>query len=349
MYIVKQPIKVALIGYGFGGSIFHAPIIQAVQGLELSVVYTSNEAKVKEAWPNVKVTQRLDDIWDDPEIGMVAISTPNSTHKELIRIAIEAGKHVVVDKPFVIHSTDGEQLIRLAEEKGVLLSVYHNRRWDSDFLTVKKLIEDGKLGEVLSYEARYDRYRPTAKDRWKEKSELGGGTLYDLGSHLIDQALTLFGRPETVTADCGVQREGSEGTDYFLLSLGYGRNRVILQGGSFVRKKGPKYVVHGRLASFIKSGEDTQERTLIKGGSPNDAGYGEEDPAHYGSLHFEEEDSGEKVLAENGRYHRFYEMMRDAIIGGGPVPVRPEEALDVIRVIELAELSHKEGRTIKFA
>ena len=343
-----KAIRTALLGYGFGGSVFHAPLIQAVEGLELVVVHTSREASVKERWPHVKVTSDVTDIWRDPEITLVVISTPNHTHADYIQQAIDAGKHVVVDKPFVVDFADGERLIRLAKERGVLLSVYQNRRWDGDFRTVRDLITSGKLGAIRYYEAHYDRFRPQAKPRWKEQSAFGGGTLYDLGAHLIDQALVLFGRPETVTADCRMQRDNAEGTDYFHLILGYGALRVQLQSGSFVRKKGAKFIVHGTKASYMKCGEDPQERALLAGASPYEHGYGEEASVAFGTLHVGEEDEGERVGTLPGCYHRFYEQLRDAIRGEGEVPVRAEDALDVIRVIALAERSSSEGRTVRF-
>ncbi len=345
---LKTSVKVGLIGYGFGGAVFHAPMITAVQGFELSVIYTSNEEKVKLTYPDVLVTTNLADIWNDTEVELIVISTPNTTHYELAKSALEAGKHVVIDKPFVINLTEGEELIQLAKERGKQLSVYQCRRWDSDFQTVRRLIAEDTFGEIYSFEAHYDRFRPEVKDRWKEKNEPGSGTLYDLGSHLIDQALQLFGNPLTVTADCLAQRQGSEVNDYFHLILGYGSCRVILHSGSLVRGRGPRYQIHGSKASFIKFGEDPQEKTLLEGLRPGMTGWGQEDETEYGELITSDGAANVKIPSEVGAYEQFYECMYEAIVNHRPVPAVAEQSLDVIRVIQLAELSSAEGRTLKF-
>ncbi|MEX1030857.1 MAG: oxidoreductase [Paenibacillaceae bacterium] len=344
---MKTTIKVGLIGYGFGGAVFHAPMISAVDGLELSVIYTSNEEKVRLTYPNVLVTTDLNDIWSHTDIELVVISTPNTSHYELAKSALEAGKHVVIDKPFIIDITEGENLIALAKEKGKLLSVYQSRRWDSDFQTVRRLITEEKLGQIYSFEVHYDRFRPEVKDRWKERNEPGSGTLYDLGAHLIDQALQLFGKPLTVTADCLSQRPGSHVNDYFHVILGYGICRVILHSSSLVRGRGPRYQIHGSKASFIKFGEDPQERTLLEGLRPGMPGWGIEDPAEYGEI-ITFDGLVTAIPSEIGAYEQFYERMYQAIVGNGPVPVIAEQSLDVIRVIQLAERSSEEGRTLKF-
>lgn len=345
---MSASIKVGLIGYGFGGAVFHAPMITAVEGLELTVIYTSNEEKVRITYPDVLVTTNLTDIWNDTEIELVVISTPNTTHYDLAKRALEAGKHVVIDKPFVIEVSEGEKLIQLAIEKGKQLSVYQSRRWDSDFQTVRRLITEDKLGEIYLFEAHYDRFRPEVKDRWKERNEPGSGTLYDLGSHMIDQALQLFGNPLTVTADCLAQRHGSAVNDYFHLILGYGSCRVILHSGSLVRGRGPRYQIHGSKASFIKFGEDPQERTLLEGLRPGMPGWGQEDEFEYGEIITSDGSANLKIPSEVGAYEQFYERMYQAITSDAPVPANAEHSLDVIRVIQLAERSSEEGRTLNF-
>ncbi|MEX2416258.1 MAG: oxidoreductase [Paenibacillaceae bacterium] len=341
-------MKVGLIGYGFGGAVFHAPMISAVNGLELSVIFTSNEEKVRLTYPDVKVTTNLESIWNNTEIDLIVISTPNTSHYELAKSALEASKHVVIDKPFVIDITEGEKLIELAKAKGKQLSVYQSRRWDSDFQTVHRLIIEDKLGEIYSFEAHYDRFRPEVKDRWKERNEPGSGTLYDLGSHLIDQALQLFGKPFTVTADSLSQRQGSEVNDYFHVILGYGSCRVILHSGSLVRGRAPRYQIHGSKASFIKFGEDPQERNLLDGLRPGMPGWGQEDESEYGEFITSDGMANVKIPSEVGAYEQFYERMYQSIISDAPVPVMAEQSLDVIRVIQLAERSSEEGRTLKF-
>jgi len=345
---VNSTIKVGLIGYGFGGAVFHAPMICAVPGLELSVIYTSNEEKVRLTYPDVKVTTNLDEIWNNTDIDLIVISTPNSTHYELAKRALETGKHIVIDKPFVIDIAEGEKLIELARVKGKHLSVYQSRRWDSDFKTVRQLITEGTLGEIYTFEAHYDRFRPEVKERWKERNEPGSGTLYDLGSHLIDQALLLFGKPLTVTADCLSQREGSKVDDYFHVILGYGSCRVILHSSSLVRGRGPRFQIHGSKASFIKFGEDAQERQLLAGQRPGMPGWGEEDHSDYGEIITSDGEVNQRVPSEKGGYEQYYEQMYQSIVSDAPVPVKADQSLDVIRIIQLAEQSSKEGKTIKF-
>lgn len=345
---MNSTIKVGLIGYGFGGAVFHAPMICAVPGLELSVIYTSNEEKVRLTYPDVKVTTNLDEIWNNTDIDLIVISTPNSTHYELAKRALETGKHIVIDKPFVIDIAEGEKLIELARVKGKHLSVYQSRRWDSDFKTVRQLITEGTLGEIYTFEAHYDRFRPEVKERWKERNEPGSGTLYDLGSHLIDQALLLFGKPLTVTADCLSQREGSKVDDYFHVILGYGSCRVILHSSSLVRGRGPRFQIHGSKASFIKFGEDAQERQLLAGQRPGMPGWGEEDHSDYGEIITSDGEVNQRVPSEKGGYEQYYEQMYQSIVSDAPVPVKADQSLDVIRIIQLAEQSSKEGKTIKF-
>lgn len=345
---MNSTIKVGLIGYGFGGAVFHAPMISAIKGLELSVIYTSNEEKVRLNYPDVKVTTNIESIWNNTEIDLIVISTPNTTHYELAKRALQAGKHVVIDKPFVIDITEGEKLIELAKAKGKKLSVYQNRRWDSSFQTIRRLITEDKLGEIYSYEAHFDRFRPEVKDRWKERNEPGSGTLYDLGSHLIDQALQLFGKPLTVAADCLSQRQVSIATDYFHVILKYKSLRVILHSGSLVRGRCPRYQIHGSKASFIKFGEDPQEKTLMEGQCPGMPGWGQEDESEYGEIITSDVKASVKIPSEVGAYEQFYEGMYQSIVSNAPVPVIPEQSLDVIRVIQLAERSSEEGRALKF-
>jgi scyllo-inositol 2-dehydrogenase (NADP+) len=345
-----RKVQVGLIGYGLSGSTFHAPIIRAVEGLQLSAVVSSSKEKVHQDFPDVCVTASSEELFAFDDIELVVIATPNDLHYPLALKAIQAGKHVVIDKPFVIESQHGKELIRLAESKGLLLSVYQNRRWDSDFLTVQRLISSGSLGKVMSYEAHFDRFRPVTRNRWKEQPLPGSGVLYDLGSHLIDQALYLFGLPKTVNADLGIQRTNGQSIDYFHLLLGYESLRVILHSGSYVRLQGPRYEIHGSEGSFIKYGIDPQEEALKAGKYPGEPGWGMEKENNYGLL--SQANEGDKVtsqavISEPGSYVTFYQGMYDSIVQGKPLPVTAEQALDNIRVIEAAMLSNDERRTIQ--
>lgn len=344
-------VKVGIIGFGLSGQVFHAPIIQAVDGMEIVKVVSGNPQKVNQQLPDAEVVGTLDDLLTDEHIDLVVITSPNQTHYPFAKQALQAGKHVVVEKPFVINSEEARDLIETASQHNRLLSVYQNRRWDNDFLTVKQTIESGVLGEVAIYEAHYDRYRPQVTDRWREQEGPGSGMLYDLGAHLIDQALHLFGMPASVYADVFPQRAGSKVDDYFHLVLNYETLRVILHSGSLVTQHGPRFQVHGRQGSFIKYGLDSQEDMLRQGGLPGQPGWGADREEWYGELTLSVDGTmqTEKVKTLEGGYERFYESMFAAITEHTSVPVQAEDALNTIKVIELAIQSNAEKRTLPFA
>ncbi|GIP39405.1 oxidoreductase [Paenibacillus sp. J31TS4] len=343
-------VKTGLVGYGFSGSTFHAPVLASVPGLKLSAVVTSQPEKVKAAWPEAETVSTPEELLADPELELVVLATPNQTHAGLAERALAAGKHVVVDKPFTVTAEEADRLVRLADERGLVLSVYQNRRWDGDFLTVKRLVEEGRLGKVFTYESHFDRFRPEVRDRWREQNLPGSGMLYDLGSHLIDQAVHLFGAPETVYADLIDQRDGAETTDYVHLVLGYGRMRAILHIGSIVRQPGPRFLLHGDKGSFVKYGLDSQEESLKQGLRPGAPGFGEDDPAQDGRLYTGDGETvaEETVKTERGAYSVYYDAIYEALTGGGPVPVPAAEAAVTMRLIETAARSSREGRVLPF-
>jgi scyllo-inositol 2-dehydrogenase (NADP+) len=342
-------IGVGLAGYGLGGSVFHAPLIQAEPGLRLHAVVTSRDEQVRRELPGVGVVGSAAELLEDPAVELVVVAAPNAVHHQLAAGALRAGRHVVVDKPFALSTADADELIGLAEATDRRLSVFHNRRWDSDFLTVRRCLEAGVLGDVSTFTSRYDRFRPVPKGSWKEQDVPGSGVLWDLGPHLVDQALQLFGRPETVWADVGVQRPGVEAVDYLHLALGYGRLRVLLHAGMEVRDPGPRFEVHGDRGSFVKHGMDLQEQALRAGGRPGDPGWGSEPPDRHGTLTGEVAGLELRGRLESvpGDYGAFYAAMAVAIRGDGPVPVPAAEARDVIMVIELALASAREGRVVR--
>lgn len=345
-----HPIPVGLIGYGFSGATFHAPVLAATAELELVAVVTGQPGRVAARWPGVRTYAGVADLLADPAVELVVITSPNAEHHPQAKAALEAGKHVVVEKPFTITSAQAGELERLAAARGRVLSAYHNRRWDNDFLTVRKVLDSGLLGEVHSYEARFDRFRPEVRDRWRERDVPGGGILYDLGPHLIDQALLLFGPPATVAADLRRQRPGARAVDSFRLLLGYPGRRVLLSAGMLVKAPGPRFELHGSLGSFVKHGLDPQEDALKAGGRPGDPGWGEDPPQRYGLLSAEVRGlavSG-PIPTEPGDYRDFYRGVARAIRGDGPPPVSAAQARAVIRVIELAEQSHREGRRLEW-
>ena len=324
-------IGVGLIGYGLGGAAFHAPLIQAEPGLRLHAVVTSRAGQVRRDHPGVRVVASAAQLLDDPAVELVVVAAPNVEHHPLAAAALRAGRHVVVEKPFTLGTADADELIALAEAADRRLSVFHNRRWDSDFLTVRRCLDTGLLGQVSTLVSRYDRFRPVPKGSWKEEDVPGSGILWDLGPHLVDQALQLFGLPETVWADLGVQRPGVEAVDYVHLVLGYGRLRVLLHAGMEVRDPGPRFEVHGDRGSLLVWGLDRPEvdATLTT-----------------------EVDGLElrgRLAGVPAAHQAFYAAMAAAVAGDGPVPVAPSEARDTVLVIEHALASAGDGRVLRVA
>lgn len=342
---MSQRVYVGLIGYGLAGAVFHAPLIRSIPGLRLAAIATRREGQVMTDHSGVVVHPTPEVLIAEPGIDLVVIASPNETHFPLARAALDAGKHVVVDKPFTITSAEADDLIALAARRGRLLSVFQNRRWDADFLTVRHCIEQGLFGEVASYEVHFDRFRPAIKQGWREQASPGSGILYDLGAHLIDQALVLFGPPRAVTADLLAQRPEARTVDYFHLTLDYGKRRVIVRSSTLVSEPGPRFAVHGDGGSFLKYGIDGQEDALKAGKRPGTPEWGREDPRWFGTLVTA---SGERRTIESlpGAYEAYYEGIAAAILDGAPPPVRAEEARDVIRIIEAAMRSSAERRTI---
>ncbi len=338
-------IRVGLVGYGMAGSIFHAPVIAAVEGLRLTTVVSGRPADVARDLPGVAVVGAAEAAFADPAIDLIVIATPNTTHAALAQAALEAGKHVVIDKPMTTTLAEADALVALAARQGRMLSVYHNRRWDGDFLTIRTLLADRRLGEVYAYEAHYDRFRPEIKAGWRERALPGSGVLFDLGSHLVDQALVLFGLPETVTADVFAQRPGARVDDYFHIVLGYGKRRAIVHASSLVREPGPHFTLHGDGGSFVKYGLDTQEAALKAGRPVGAPGWGDDDPTAFGRL-VDASGARETIPTLPGSYAGYYAAVAAAIARGGPVPVSAESARDVIAVLEAARRSAAERRTI---
>lgn len=340
---MNRPIHVGLIGYGFAGQVFHAPVIQSVPGLRLVTVASSKPEKVKSDWPDLWVSESIEEVIYHPELDLVVIATPNQTHFDLAKRALEAGKHVVVDKPFTIQASEARALTSLAAEQGKVLSVYQNRRWDGDFLTVQRILQAGTLGEVVYFESHFDRYRPEVRDRWREQAGPGSGLWYDLGPHLADQALLLFGPPVAVYADMALQRDHAQTTDYFHVVLRYARLRVVLHASALVVGGSPRFAMHGTQGSFIKYGLDPQEEALKQGLRPGSSGWGH-DPIE-GQLYLPNQ-APQPIPGERGDYSQFYAGVRDAILQKGPNPVRPEQAVRLMEVLEAAIKSATERREI---
>ncbi len=345
-------VRVGLIGFGLAGQSFHAPVIRAVPGLELACILERSGSRARGKYPQVRVVRALEELLADESIRLCVIATPNASHFDLARRCLLAGKDVVVDKPFTPTSAEASELIRLAREQNRLLTVYQIRRWDGDFQTVRKIVESGAPGRVVEYEARYDRFRPGLKaDAWRERPGPGSGVLFDLGPHLIDQALVLFGTPQTITASAFCQREGSQVDDAFDVAMGYPGTRVLVRARMLAYSPGPHFLIHGTLGSFVKYGMDPQEGPLRRGEVPDGpdwgAHWGEEPEEQWGTLAVEGE-GPRRVKTEVGDYRGFYANVRDAIVYGAALAVTAEQAARVIRVIELAHQSSREGRTIQW-
>jgi scyllo-inositol 2-dehydrogenase (NADP+) len=289
------------------------------------------------------------ELLDDSTIELVVVAAPNAAHHELAAAALRADRHVVVDKPFTVTTVEANDLIALARERNRRLSVFHQRRWDSDHLTAERLVRSESLGDISTYIARYDRFLPEPGKRWTEQDVPGSGVLYDLGSHLIDQALHLFGLPATVLAEVGAQRPGARADDYLHVVLGYERLRAILHVGSLVRAPGPRLELHGDVGSFVTRGIDGQMAALLAGRRPGDAGWGLPDEGSQGSITTELAGiplTG-RLAGVPGAYEIYYRRMVAVLHGHGPVPVRPESARNVVRIIECALLSNREGRAVE--
>jgi scyllo-inositol 2-dehydrogenase (NADP+) len=327
-------LNVGILGYGLAGTVFHAPFVRAVPRLQLAAVATSRPAEAADDFRRIADPQSL---IADPDLDLVVIATPNATHVPLARAALEAGKHVVIDKPFAPTAAEAAELIALAERRGRLLTPFHNRRWDGDLLTVRKLVEEGTLGDLLQVEFCWDRFRPAIREGWKDSPEPGAGLLFDLGAHLVDQALLLFGVPKAVSAGIFLDRPGAPVDDGFDLRLDYGALRVRLAASMMIREPRPRFALHGTRASFVKYGVDPQEDALKAGGSPSDAGYGEEWPESFGRL--TADDGIRAVPSLRGDYTGFYEAVAASILDGAPPPVDPRDALAGLRIIERAQAS----------
>ncbi|KEI98110.1 oxidoreductase [Clostridium botulinum A2B3 87] len=352
---MRKVINIGLIGYGSAGRIFHAPMIASLEGLNLYKVYETREENInalRKLFENALVTNNVDEILEDENIELVIIATPNSIHYTLAKKALEKGKNVVLEKPFTVNTKEADELIKLAKNKNKLLTVHHNRRWDSDFRTVKKVIENNLLGEIVEYEAHFDRFRNYLKENsWKEKNHAGSGILYDLGSHLIDQAQCLFGLPKEIFADLRIQRENSNIIDNFEVILNYDKLKVTLKAGMLVRKKGPHFIVLGTKGSFIKYGMDIQEENLKNGLIPKDFNdWGKEPETLWGKINTEvnELHMDGKIESELGDYRSFYKNVYLSILGEEELEVKPIQARNTIRIIELAQKSSEEKRWIKF-
>jgi predicted dehydrogenase len=340
----QKVIKTAIIGFGLSGRVFHAPFLHTHPGFKLATVVERQGNTSRELYPGIEVVRDYKDLLKDNELELVVIATPNILHFDLACEFLNAGKHIVIEKPFTPSSSEADELIRISSETGKKIFVFQNRRWDGDFRTIQQVVYQGYLGEILEFEAHFDRFAPgPRRSAWRDEALPGGGVLYDLGAHLIDQALVLFGLPHSVFADIRWQRPGSKVDDYFEVNLLYNSLKVTLKASVFVKEKGPRYILHGTKGSFIKYGIDPQEEMLKEGMMPDSADWGKEDPDYWGILNADLH--GQQfygtIETEPGNYMGFYNNIHEVICKGSEQAVPPEEARNVIRIIELAFESNR--------
>lgn len=343
------PIRSALVSFGISSKTFHAPFLTTMPEFELVAVVERNSELSKEKYPWITVYKNIEDLLKDDRIELVVITSPNETHFPYAKMVLEAGKNVVVEKPFTNTSAEAMELVELVKKSGKVCSVYHNRRYVADYLTMKDILQKKLLGDLHEFEAHYDRYRPDPRTYglWREKPTPGSGVFYDLGSHLVDQALQLFGPPKYIIADIRKQKPYSVVDDYFDVRLDYGFLKVLVKSGMLVREMGPRYMMHGTKGSFIKYGEDPQEELLKAGELPVGPEWGKEPESQFGLIHTEIDG---KVIREiypsvQGGFGAYYKNLYKSIREGAPVLESPANGYNVIRIIELAfESSEKHCR-----
>jgi len=346
---MSEVINVGLVGFGMSGKLFHAPFIDANRNFELKKVVERNNRNSIKYYPYVEIINSYDELLLDKEIKLIVITTPNIFHYEQAKKALLAGKHIVIEKPFTPTSKEAQELIDLSHKQNRQIFVFQNRRWDGDFLTIKKILKSNLLGKLLEYEAHFDRYTPDLNIKpWREANDPAGGNLYDLGTHLIDQAVCLFGLPKSVWADIRTQRKGSKVDDAFEVILNYPELKITLKAGMLLREEGPRYILNGTKGSFVKYGIDPQEDDLDKGFSPDNEGWGEDFPEKYGFLNTEIDGLVFKgnIKTIPGSYQKFYENVYDVLVNNIEAAIKPEEARDVIRIIELAFKSNQLGKVL---
>lgn len=342
--MTEKPIRVGLIGFGFVSKTFHVPLIKATGGYRITVVSSSRPGEVSAMLADAEIVSRPEMLAAHPDVDLVVIATPNETHAPLAEMAMRAGRNVVVDKPFTISVEEARHLTAVAAETGVVLSVFQNRRWDSDFLTVQDALGRDLPGRIVRFESRIDRFRPDVRDRWREVPGPGAGLLYDLGPHLIDQTLLLFGIPDSVQATLALQRRGAQTDDFFQLVLWYGEMIATLEAGSLVSGGSARFAVHGDRASMVKQRPDIQEDQLRAGMLPGhgDWGLDPDDAVLY------EGATGESraVKAARGDQRGYYVALREALHGRAPNPVPPQQGAAVMAIIEAALRSEADGRRV---
>lgn len=353
---MSAEIGVAVIGFGLAGQVFHAPFVSAVPGLKLEAIVQRKGDEAAKAYPAARILRSVDEALNDPAVQLIVVGTPNDTHFNLAKQALLAGKHVVVDKPFASTSEEAAELKELGKKQGVVLAPFHNRRWDGDFLTVKKLLADEAVGRLVTYESHFDRFRPVPRENtWKENPSSSTGLLFDLGPHLVDQALSLFGVPQGITASVRMDRDQTDIEDAFDITLEYPKLRAHCRSSMLACDAAPRFLLHGTKGSFKKFGLDPQEPALLGGAKVPRMGQGEwlaDSEEHWGTLTVAPvpTDPGTltrtKIKTDFGDYRNYYANVRDAINGTAELAVKPIDGYRTIRLLEMARQSSLEGRTL---
>jgi scyllo-inositol 2-dehydrogenase (NADP+) len=344
-------IDVGLIGFGLAGRSFHAPVIHAVPGLRLAAILQRKGSEAAEAYPDVRIARTLEELLAIPDIRLIVIASPNETHYPFARQCLAAGKDVVVDKPFATTLAEAVDLVQFAKQCGRLITVYQNRRYDGDFSAIRELVAGGALGRIVRFETNYDRFRPHLRaNAWREQSVPGAGILFDIGPHLIDHALLLFGQPEAITAEVRVERDGALADDAFDIFLHYPRGvRAILRSSILAAAPRPRFMLFGTQGAFVKQTFDPQENNLRRGQIPKDAPWGAEPEENWGVLTLADAAgtmTQSLIPSHTGDYRDYYANVRDALLGKAAPAVTSQQALDVMGALELARESSAARRTI---
>lgn len=345
-----NPINTALLSYGMSGEIFHAPLLSADEGFALTTVVQRRSDSARKRYPNVRIVRDVQEVFKDPSIELIIVNTPNDSHFDYASQALQNGKHVIVEKPFTVTVKEADDLIAIAKKNSRLLSVFQNRRWDGDFLTVQKVVDNKFVGKIAEFELHYDRYRNYIEaGTWKEEQGPGSGILYNLGSHMLDQVVVLFGMPNEVDARIGIQRPNGKVEDFYDIRMLYDDFHAIVKSSYLVREATPRYILHGTDGSFVKYGIDPQEQALKDGKVPGMPSWGVDPVELWGKLntninglHFEGH-----IETIPGNYLHFYRNVYEAIRNGKDLAVKAEESRDVIKLIEACYESNRSRKSVK--
>lgn len=346
---MKQAIKTALASFGGSAKVFHGPLLKVNNGFEVISVFERSKELSKALFPSAQIVRNYKALLNDENVELIIVNTPDVYHYEMAKAALEAGKHVVVEKPITLKSSEAEELIGLATEKQLVFTVFQNRRYDNDFRTVEQVVRAAKFGRLVEFESHFDRYRTyIAPNTWKEVGDEYSGVLYNLGSHMIDQICVLFGKPESVTAHLQIVRSGGVVSDYYNIRLQYKEFAAITRCSYLVKDPGPRYIIHGEYGTFYKYGMDPQEATLKTGKLPEGEDWGREDPENWGTLIYEENGEEIEELVETlpGNYNIFYDNVYQVIREDADLLVKPEEAASVLKILEACLQSNREKRTV---